>query len=61
MVGLSQRKAGEQGFPNWILVSVLLVEFVVEGDLGMKDASCHVDSKSHNRIKKNYLKWSNIT
>ena len=50
MVGLSQREPGEQGFPNWILVAVLLVDSVVEGDLGMKDATCHVDSKSHNPV-----------
>ena len=46
MAGLSQRGAGEEGFPNWMLVAVLLVEFV-EGDLDVKDATCHVDSKSH--------------
>ena len=54
MVGLSQREAGEQGLQNWMLVAVLLVEFVVEGNLGMKDATCHVDNKSH------YLVLSNI-
>ena len=50
MLGLSQREAGEEGSPNWMLIAVLLVEFVVEGDLGnvgIKDATCHVDSKSH--------------
>ena len=50
MVGLSQREAGEQGFPTWILVAVLLVDFVVEGGLCMKDATRHVDSKSHNLV-----------
>ena len=62
---MSPREAGEQGFPNWILVAVLLVEFVVEGDLGMKDATCHVDSKSHYlvlpNITLNYLILLNIT
>ena len=53
MLGLFQREAGEQGFPNCLLVVVLLVEFVVEGDLGMKDATCHVDSKSHNLVLPN--------
>ena len=42
MVGLSQREAGEQGFPNWILLVVLLVDFAIEGDLSMKDATCQV-------------------
>ena len=50
MVGLSQREAGEQRFQNWILVAVLLV---VEGDLGVKDATYHVDSKSHNLVLPN--------
>ena len=67
MLGLFQREAGEQGFPNCLLVVVLLVEFVVEGDLGMKDATCHVDSKSpsHNlllpNITQNDLILRNIT
>ena len=57
MVGLSesQHEAGKQGFPNWMLVVVLLVEFVIEGDLCMKDATCQVDSKGWNLI------WPNIT
>ena len=52
MVGLSQLEAGEQGVPNWILVAVLLVAFAVEGDLqvGMKDATCQVNSESQNLI-----------
>ena len=37
---MSQREVGEQGAPNWMLVAVLLVEFAIEGDLGMKDATC---------------------
>ena len=44
MVGLSRREAGGQGVPSWMRVAVLLVEFVVEGDLGMKDATCHAHS-----------------
>ena len=47
---MSQREAGEQGVPNGMLVAVLLVEFAVEGDLGMKDATCQVDSESQNLI-----------
>ena len=50
MVGLSQREAWEQGVPNGMLVAVLLVEIAVEGDLGMKDATCQVDSESQNLI-----------
>ena len=52
---MSLREAGEHGFLNWILVAaaVLLVEFVVEGDLGMKDATRHVDSKSYNLVLPN--------
>ena len=46
MVGLSKCQAGKQGFPNWMLIVVLLVEFVIEGDMRMKDATCQVDSKS---------------
>ena len=38
-----------------MLVVVLLVEFVIEGDLYIKDATCQVDSKSQNLI------WPNIT
>ena len=47
---MSQREAGEQGVPNGMLVAVLLVEFAVEGDLGMKDATCQVDSESQKLI-----------
>ena len=54
MLGLSQREAGEQGFPQCLLVVVLLVEFVVEGDLSMKDATCHVYSKSHYPVLPNH-------
>ena len=48
MVGLSQREAGE--VPNWMLAAALLVEFAIQGDLGMKDATCQVDSESQNLI-----------
>ena len=47
---MSQREAGEQGVPNSLLVAVLLVEFAVEGELGLKDATCQVDSESQNLI-----------
>ena len=47
---MSQREAGEQGVSNGMLVAVLLVEFAVEGDLGMQDATCRVDSESQNLI-----------
>ena len=47
---MSQREAGEQGVPKRMLVAVLLVQFAVEGDLGMKDATCQVDSESQNLI-----------
>ena len=50
MAGLSQREAWEQGVPNWMLVAVLLVEFAIEGDLGMKDATCQVGSERQNLI-----------
>ena len=43
---MSQRKTWEQGVPNCILVAVLLVEFSIEGDLSMKDATCQVNSES---------------
>ena len=33
---MSQREAGEQGVPKRMLVAVLLMQFAVEGDLGMK-------------------------
>ena len=33
-----------------MLVAVLLVEFAIEGDLGMKDATCEVNSESQNLI-----------
>ena len=49
MVGMSQREAGKKGSPDWMLLVVLLVEFVIEGDLRMKDAShatCQVGSKT---------------
>ena len=42
---MSQREAWEQGVPNWMLAAVLLVEFAIQGDLGMKDATCQVDTK----------------
>ena len=41
--------------PEWILVAVLLVEFVGKGDLGMKDTTCHIDSKSHNPVLPNII------
>ena len=47
---MSQREAGEQGVPNGMLVAVLLVEFAIEGDLGMKDATCQVDSEIQNLL-----------
>ena len=50
MVGLSQCEAREQGFPNWMLVVVLRVDFAIEGFLSMKDATCQVDSNNHNLI-----------
>ena len=36
-----------------MLVVVLLVEFVIKGDLRMKDVTCHVDSKSYSLILPN--------
>ena len=33
-----------------MLVAVLLVEFAIKGDFGMKDATCQVDSESQNLI-----------
>ena len=33
-----------------MLAAVLLVEFAIQGDLGMKDATCQVDSESQNLI-----------
>ena len=61
----SQREVGKQGFPNWMLVVEMLVEFVIEGDLCMKDATCQVDSKSLNliiyNIIQNDLRLLNIT
>ena len=33
-----------------MLIVVLLVEFVIEGDMRMKDATCQVDSESQNLI-----------
>ena len=47
---MSQREAGEQGVPNGMLVAVLLAEFAITGDFGMKDATCQVDSESQNLI-----------
>ena len=32
------------------VAAVLLVEFAIQGDLGMKDATCQVDSESQNLI-----------
>ena len=50
MVGVSQLESGEQGVRNGMLVAVLLVEFSIQGDFGMKDATCQVDSESQNLI-----------